>query len=145
MQHHSSLLSVLTQILSQISRSTIIEKNNVIQMPSLVTAVHCCFTSYFIFNNISYPLYFTPLLLFLEYIYGMKPSQKKLPISVCTLIDSLEKTYISMFLIPALINFTTLFTTPYSCSLLNCIIIIVHVITFFHLYIVPILQKELQK
>ena len=68
----------------------IIKKNNVIQIPSLATAVHCCFTSYFIFS-ISYPLHFTPLLLLLEYIYGMKPSQKKLPISVCTLIDSLEK------------------------------------------------------
>jgi hypothetical protein len=84
----------------------IIEKNNVIEMPSLATAIHCCFTSYFIFN-ISYPLHFTPLLLFLEYIYGMKPSQKKLPISVCTLIDSLEKAY--RYQCFSSVHFTTLF------------------------------------
>ena len=69
----------------------VIEKDNILNMPSLSIALHCCFASYFLFN-ISYPPHFVPVMLFLEkYVYGMTPSQKKLPISVCTLIDSLDK------------------------------------------------------
>ena len=57
----------------------VIEKDNIIKMPSLSIALHCCFASYFLFN-ISYPPHFIPVMLFLEkYVYGMTPSQKNYP------------------------------------------------------------------
>lgn len=68
----------------------VIESQTIIKMPSIATALHCCVSSYYIFN-IAYPPHFSPMLLFLEdYVYGMKQSTRK-PLSVCTLIDSLCK------------------------------------------------------
>lgn len=68
----------------------VIERENIIAMPSLDVAVHCCFASYYIYN-VSYPHHFLPILLFFEqYIYMLKPSQK-LPLSVSIIVDSLKK------------------------------------------------------
>ena len=67
----------------------IIERENVLSMPSLQMAIHCCFAIYYIFN-ISYPSATAPLLLFLEHIYQLPPS-KKAPLSVSQFIDSLAK------------------------------------------------------
>ena len=68
----------------------VIETENVITMPSVATALHYCFASYYVFN-ISFPLDFRFVLLFLEkYVYQLKSSQK-LPMCVNALIDSLEK------------------------------------------------------
>ena len=47
----------------------VIEKDNVLSMPSLSKAIHFCFASYYVFN-ISFPQSFKPILLFMEkYIY----------------------------------------------------------------------------
>lgn len=68
----------------------VIETDNVLSMPSVVTALHYCFPSYYVFN-ISFPPDFRFVLLFLEkYVYGLKPSQK-LPMCVTVLINSLER------------------------------------------------------
>ncbi len=68
----------------------VIEKENVITMPCLDTAIHCCFAAYYIYN-ISYPPDLGPLMLFLEqYVYHLKPSHK-LPLTVSIIIDCLEK------------------------------------------------------
>ena len=68
----------------------VIENDNIISLSSIKTAVHFCFAAYYIFN-ISFPNVYRPILLFLEkYVYGIKPSQKT-PMSVQTLIDSIEK------------------------------------------------------
>ena len=69
----------------------VIENDNIISLSSIKTAtLHFCFAPYYVFN-ISFPNSYRPVLLFLEkYVYGMKPSQKT-PMSVQTLIDSLEK------------------------------------------------------
>ena len=67
----------------------VMERDNIISMPSIITALHYYFASYYIFN-ISFPPQFRPVLLFLEmFVYGLKPSQKT-PLSVTTLIHSLE-------------------------------------------------------
>ena len=59
-------------------------------MPSLSTAIHFCFASYYIFN-ISFPTAFKSILLFLEkYVYGLKSSQK-LPMSVVLVHDGMER------------------------------------------------------
>ena len=71
----------------------VIEKNNVLTMPDIDTALHCCFAAYYIFN-ISYTPDFKPFLLFLEkYVYRLTPSCK-LPLTVSIVIDSLKKTII---------------------------------------------------
>lgn len=68
----------------------VIEKDNVISMPSVDTALHCCFAAYYIYN-ITYPPELRPYLLFLEqYVYCLKPSLK-LPLTVSIIVDSLEK------------------------------------------------------
>lgn len=68
----------------------VIEGENILPMHSLRVALHCCFAAYYIYN-ISYPPDFGTVMLFLEqYVYKLKPSQK-VPLSVCLLIDSLEK------------------------------------------------------
>ena len=68
----------------------LIESDNVIPMPSVLTALHYCFAAYYVFN-IAFPLQYHLILLFLEkYVYGIKPSQKT-PIIVSALIDSLDK------------------------------------------------------
>lgn len=70
----------------------IVEKENILSMPSIATAVHCAFASYYnIIYNISFPSDISPLLLFLEqYVYKLKPSQK-MPVSVSVIIDNLER------------------------------------------------------
>ena len=66
------------------------ENVNILSMPSLATALHCCFAAYYMYN-IQYPLEFSSVLLFLEkHVYQLK-SSKKLPLSVTVLIDNLEK------------------------------------------------------
>jgi len=68
----------------------VMEKDNVLSMPSLTAALHYCFASYYVFN-ISYPPDSKPLMLLLEsYVYGLKPSLK-LPLSVAVLMDNLQK------------------------------------------------------
>lgn len=68
----------------------VIEGDNVMSMPSVVTALHYCFATYYVFN-ISFPSDYRFVMLFLEkYINMLKPSQK-LPMCVSTLIDSLNK------------------------------------------------------
>ncbi len=67
----------------------VIERENILAMPSLDVAIHCCFASY----NISYPHDFSSILLFLEqsiYLFNVKPSQK-LPLSASVIVDSLKK------------------------------------------------------
>ena len=52
----------------------VIESDNVISMPYMAIALHCCFASYYIYN-ISYPSDFSAVMLFLEqYVYRLKPS-----------------------------------------------------------------------
>ena len=68
----------------------LIESDNVIPMPSVLTALHYCFAAYYVFN-IAFPLQYHLILLFLEkHVYGIEPSQKT-PIIVSVLIDSLDK------------------------------------------------------
>ena len=68
----------------------IIERNNIITMPTLMTAVNCCISAYYIFN-ISYPRAIAPIMMLLEnLVYKIKPS-RKLPISLLTTIDSIER------------------------------------------------------
>ena len=70
--------------------AVVTEKDTVLKMPTLETALHCCFATYYIYN-ISYPAHFAPLFLFLElYIYQMSPS-KKVPTSVSVVIECIEK------------------------------------------------------
>ena len=71
----------------------VIEKENILSVPSLALALHCCFAAYYLYN-ISFPSDVSPIMLFLEqYVYHLKPSQK-LPLSVSVIIDSLEKIYV---------------------------------------------------
>ena len=60
-------------------------------MPSLVMAIHFCFATYYVFN-ISFPSEFRLILLFLEkFVYNLKTSAPKLPLSVVVLNDSLKR------------------------------------------------------
>ena len=69
----------------------VIEGENIFPMPSLIYALHFCFAAYYVFN-ISFPVDFRFVLLFLEkFVYGLKPSQK-LPLSISVLADSFNKT-----------------------------------------------------
>ena len=55
--------------------SVVIEKDNVLPMLSLSTAIHFCFSSYYVFN-ISFPPAYKFILLFLEkYVYGLVISE----------------------------------------------------------------------
>ncbi len=68
----------------------VIESDNILPMPSLMTALNYCFSAYYVYN-IAFPSDLRSLLLFLESrIYGLKSSQK-LPLSVTILIDNLQK------------------------------------------------------
>lgn len=68
----------------------VVEKDNVVAMPSMDFALHCCFAAYYIYN-ISYPPDLRPYLLFLEqYVYRLRPSQK-LPLTISIVVDGLEK------------------------------------------------------
>jgi len=68
----------------------VIEGENILPMPSLSCALHCCFAAYYIYN-ITFPSDLKPLMLFLEkYVYNLEPSQK-LPLSASIVIDSLER------------------------------------------------------
>ena len=59
-------------------------------MPSIATALHFCFASYYVFN-ISFPPEFRLVMLFLEkFVYNLKPSVPKLPLSV-VLNDDLKR------------------------------------------------------
>ena len=68
----------------------VIEKENVLSMPTMLKALHFCFASYYVFN-ISFPSPFKPTLLFLEkYVYGL-PSSQKLPMSIMLLYDNMQR------------------------------------------------------
>ena len=62
----------------------VIERENVLSMPSIAVTLHCCFACYYLYN-ISFPANFSTMLLFLEqYVYNLRPSQK-LPVCVTEL------------------------------------------------------------
>ena len=68
----------------------VIDDYNVLHMPSMLSALHYCISSYYVFN-MSYPPEFRTLMLFLEkYVYGIKPSLS-LPLSASVLYDNLLK------------------------------------------------------
>ena len=68
----------------------VIERENVLSMPSIAVALHCCFASHYLYN-ISFPAKFSTMLLFLEqYVYNLGPSQN-IPVSVTVAIDCLQK------------------------------------------------------
>ena len=67
----------------------LVVENNVISMPNIITAVHCCLTAYYIFN-IVYPAQTKSICLLLESVYSMKPSLK-MPLHVQSLLNSLSK------------------------------------------------------
>ena len=68
----------------------VIEKQNIMSMPNVTTALHFCFSSYYVFN-ISFPFSFKPILLFLEkYVYCLKSSDK-LPMCVIQTHDCMER------------------------------------------------------
>ena len=67
----------------------VIEKENIISVPSLSDAMHCCFASYYIYN-MSFSANSCQIMVFLEkYVYNLKPS-KKLSLTASILLDSLE-------------------------------------------------------
>ena len=69
----------------------IIVEDNVMVMPSLVTAIHFRFASYYVFN-ISFPTEFRLILLFFErFVYGLKTSVPKLLLSIVNFHDNLER------------------------------------------------------
>ena len=60
----------------------LIESDNVIPMPSVLTALHHCFAAYYVFIT-AFSLQYRLILLLLEkYVYDIKPSQKLLLLSV---------------------------------------------------------------
>ena len=67
----------------------VVEATNIFEMPSMIIGVQCCFASYFIYN-IAYIPNMAPFMIFLEYVFGIKFTQKP-PISVTTITDILEK------------------------------------------------------
>ena len=68
----------------------VVEKENIIEMPSLFIALQYCFAIYYIMN-IAYPKDVNPLMLFLETeLFGLK-SSSKIPMSVTVLCDNLYK------------------------------------------------------
>ena len=66
----------------------VIEKTNVLKMPSFLTAVHCCIASYYVFN-IKYHVPSKSLCHLLEYMCGLENQAKKLPLSVQQVIEGL--------------------------------------------------------
>ena len=68
----------------------VIERTNVLSMPSVTKALNFWFCSYYVFN-ISFPTAFKSILMFLEkYIYGLRPS-KKIPIHIMLLNDGMKR------------------------------------------------------
>ena len=70
--------------------SCVVVENNIMQMPSVNMAVHCCFGAYWVFG-MKYPPCARYLLLFLENVVYELPISQRLPTSVITMIDSLTK------------------------------------------------------
>lgn len=69
----------------------VIIEGNALIMPSIVTALHFCFASYYVFN-IFFPPEFHPIMLFLDkFLYNLKPSVPKLSFSVVVLSDNLKQ------------------------------------------------------
>ena len=68
----------------------VIEKNNVICVPTFSLAIECCLSSYFVFN-IKYPNNSNALCLLLEFMLGIKEFSSKLPLTTQTIIDNLQK------------------------------------------------------
>ena len=88
--HKGPFVAAFGETVDVLSYMVVMEKNNVISMPTLAAALHYCFASYYVFN-ISYPPDSKSLMLFLEsHVYRLKPSLK-LPLSVAFLIDNLQK------------------------------------------------------
>jgi len=82
MHHSLLLLEYLTDV------KLVVEKV-VFPMPTLNTALQCCFASFYMYN-IAYPPNVVPFMIFLEYVFQTGFSQK-VPLCVSTIIDNLEK------------------------------------------------------
>ena len=76
------LLYLVSIVTLSDAKVIIMEKKNILPMPSLECALHVCFSFYYIFN-ISFPQAKV-------YAYGLKSSQK-LPLSVTLVHDGIEK------------------------------------------------------
>ena len=63
--HYPSLIVAFGPSLDSLQDSMLVEENNILIMPTLGTALHCCFVSYFIFD-IVYPPSARNMLLFLD-------------------------------------------------------------------------------
>ena len=68
----------------------VIKKNNVICMPLFLLAVECWLSSYYVFN-IKYSSNSNALCLLLEFMFGIKGTSSKLPLTPQTIIESLLK------------------------------------------------------
>ena len=68
----------------------VIERENILPMPSVLTAVECCLASYYVFN-LQYESRSKALCHLLEFLYGMDISKHthKLPLNVKSVIEAL--------------------------------------------------------
>lgn len=66
----------------------VVVEKNIFNMTNLLTAIHSCFASYFVFNMI-YPAPTKSMCVFLESVYGIKSTKKSLIIQC--FLNSLSK------------------------------------------------------
>lgn len=69
----------------------VVVEGTILPMPCMVTAIHFCFSCFYVLN-ISFPTDFNNIMLFLEkFIYCLKSSVSKLPLCVLGLQDNLSR------------------------------------------------------
>jgi hypothetical protein len=73
---------------SAVQPMVIVERNNILKMPSFTSALKCCIACYYVFN-IKYHVPTNGLCLLLEFLYGIDLQIKKLPLSVQQIIEGL--------------------------------------------------------
>ena len=87
--NHPIIVGFGDSLKSLMDPKIIIEKENIISMPSFKVAIECCLAAYYIFN-IKYLPTSKPFCELLEYVLGLSTTNSsKLPIIVQTIVNGL--------------------------------------------------------
>ena len=83
---HPLIVSFGEDLTNQRDFKVIIERDNIIQVKSMLSAIEFCLSSYYTFN-IKFDANSKAMCHFMEFLYGIDVSCRKLPLCVQSLID----------------------------------------------------------
>ena len=109
------LIVGLGESLNNLVDILVVDENNVLTIPNLMTAVHSCLACYYLFN-IAYPPKMKAMGLFLEAAYQMKPSAK-IPLHLQEFLKNYSMTIEYCFYCVLIHLFTTSFQYSLFCFL----------------------------